>query len=61
VRGAEAKVRLPARRCGLPHASKAQAEQVRAVAVDRIGAVIGRLPPDLLAGLDNALRLNLAL
>ena len=46
---------------GLAHDSKAQAEQVRAVAVERIGAQVGDLPPDLLGALDEALRLHLAL
>ena len=54
-------VLLPARETGLRLDSKAQAEQVRAVAVERIGAQVGSLPPDLLAALDEALRLHLAL
>lgn len=41
--------------------SKAQAEQVRSVSVDRIGPVIGRLPTHLIAQLDDALRLHLQL
>ena len=54
-------VLLPAERCGLPRASKAQAEQIRAVSVDRIAGVAGRLPPDLLDDLDDAIRLHLSL
>lgn len=54
-------VLLPARTCGLPKASKAQGEQVRSVAVQRIGTVVGRLPGQLLAELDDALRLHLGL
>jgi mRNA interferase MazF len=54
-------VMLPARSCGLPKASKAQAEQIRSVAVQRIGSVVGRLPADLLAELDDAIRLHLDL
>ncbi len=54
-------VLLPATRCDLAHDSKAQAEQIRSVAHDRIGAVVGRLPADLLVELDRALRLHLAL
>jgi len=54
-------VLLPARETGLRLDSKAQAEQVRAVAVERIGTQVGSLPPDLLAALDEALRLHLAL
>jgi mRNA interferase MazF len=52
---------LPASSSGLADDSKAQAEQVRAVAVERVGARIGALPPDALAELDEALRLHLAL
>ena len=54
-------VMLPAHETGLRLDSKAQAEQVRAVAVERIGAQVGSLPPDLLSALDEALRLHLAL
>jgi len=52
---------LPASRTGLRQDSKAQAEQVRAVAVERIGGLVGELPTDLVAALDEALRLHLAL
>ena len=54
-------VLLPSAVTGLRHDSKAQAEQVRSVSVGRVGARIGHLTPDLLAALDNALRLHLAL
>ena len=54
-------VLLPASRTGLARDSKAQAEQVRAVAVERIGSKLGELPSDLVALLDEALRLHLAL
>src|SRR6266481_9493429 len=37
-------VLLPAHQTGLPRDSKAQAEQVRSVAVERIGTRMGRLP-----------------
>lgn len=47
--------------CGLATDSKAQAEQVRAVAVERVGRRIGRLPPATLRGLEDALRTHLAL
>jgi mRNA interferase MazF len=40
---------------------KAQAEQVRSVDVERIGEHVGTVPPDLMADLDEALRLHLAL
>ena len=46
---------------GLERPSKAQAEQVRSVAVERIGRRIGALDADELAALDEALRLHLAL
>jgi mRNA interferase MazF len=52
---------LPAAECGLRQDSKAQAEQVRSVAVERIGAAVGRLPAHIQADLDRALRLHLAL
>jgi mRNA interferase MazF len=51
-------VLLPAKECGLRRASKAQAEQVRSVAVGRVGSAIGRLPQAVLAALDDALRLH---
>ncbi len=54
-------VSLPARSCGLPKASKAQAEQIRSVAAERIGSIVGHLPPKLLAELADAIRLHLAL
>lgn len=54
-------VLLPARECGLAVESKAQAEQVRAVAVDRLGRRLGALPPAVLRRLDDALRVHLAL
>ncbi|AYF77044.1 type II toxin-antitoxin system PemK/MazF family toxin [Nocardia yunnanensis] len=46
---------------GLRVASKAQAEQVRSVSVERVGRVLGRLSVKQLSELDNALRLHLAL
>ena len=54
-------VRLPARATGLPIDSKAHAEQVRSVAVQRIGPRLGRVPADVMEKLDGALRLHLAL
>jgi mRNA interferase MazF len=54
-------VLLPGAGTGLSRDSKAQAEQVRAVAVERLGARIGTLTPALMAELDEALRLHLAL
>jgi mRNA interferase MazF len=52
---------LTAQATGLRVDSKAQAEQVRSVALERIGPVVGRLPADVLAQLDEALRLHLQL
>jgi len=54
-------VLLPADETGLPRDSKAQAEQVRSVAVERIGPIVGRLGGALTVALDDALRLHLAL
>jgi mRNA interferase MazF len=54
-------VLLRAGQTGLRQDSKAQAEQVRSVAVERIGKQIGRLPAAALAELDGALRVHLAL
>lgn len=52
---------LPAHATGLPRDSKAQAEQVRSVAVERLGAVLGRIPTEVMTELDDALRLHLQL
>ena len=46
---------------GLRSDSKAQAEQVRAVAVGLLGDRVGTIPQALMADLDEALRLHLAL
>jgi len=54
-------VRVPSGTAGLSRDSKAQAEQVRAVAVERIGARLGSVPEDLMTSIDRALRLHLAL
>ncbi len=54
-------VLLPAGVGGLRTESKAQAEQVRAVAIARIGESLGELPPAIMASIDQALRLHLAL
>jgi mRNA interferase MazF len=54
-------VLLPADRTGLHRDSKAQAEQVRSVAVERVGTRIGRLPTAVMTQLDQALRLHLGL
>ena len=54
-------VLLPAGQTGLPRDSKAQAEQVRSVAVERIGKRVGQLPAALVTELDQALRIHLSL
>ncbi len=54
-------VLLPATECGLPRDSKAQAEQVRSVAIERVGRRVGHLPASLLSELEDALRLHLGL
>ena len=54
-------VLMPSARAGLDRDSKAQAEQVRSVSVERLGARLGTVPGDLLADLEDALRLHLAL
>ncbi|MBU3060232.1 type II toxin-antitoxin system PemK/MazF family toxin [Nocardia sp. NEAU-G5] len=41
--------------------SKAQAEQVRSVSVDRLGPALGRLPARVVDEIDRALRLHLDL
>lgn len=52
---------LPAGVSGLRVDSKAQAEQVRSVSVERVGPVLGRVPPELMRDVDEALRLHLQL
>ncbi|TNC23989.1 type II toxin-antitoxin system PemK/MazF family toxin [Amycolatopsis alkalitolerans] len=54
-------VLLRAEECGLRADSKAQAEQVRSVAMERVGRKAGQMPPAVMAKLDNALRLHLGL
>lgn len=54
-------VLLTAEATGLARDSKAQAEQVRSVAVQRVGDRIGTLGSADLAELDEALRIHLAL
>lgn len=54
-------VLLSAANTGLAVASKAQAEQVRSVATQRLLRRLGRVSPAELTDLDDALRLHLAL
>ena len=54
-------VLLPEGAGGLPRESKAQAEQVCAVDVQRIGRLVGHLDAEHVAAIDDALRLHLDL
>ncbi|MFM8868249.1 MAG: type II toxin-antitoxin system PemK/MazF family toxin [Ilumatobacteraceae bacterium] len=54
-------VHLPRESSGLRRESKAQAEQIRAVSIARIGDRVGRLSADAQEQLNVALRLHLAL
>lgn len=54
-------VLLPAELTGLRADSKAQCEQVRAVSVQRLGPILGRIPATIMGELDEALRLHLQL
>lgn len=54
-------VLLPADDTGLDRDSKAQAEQVRSIDVERASPALGRVPVALLDDLDDALRLHLGL
>ena len=52
-------LRLSASRTGLDRDSKAQAEQIRSVSVERVGERVGLVPYALLSQLDDALRIHL--
>jgi mRNA interferase MazF len=52
---------LPAVDSGLKQDSKAQAEQIRSIAVERVGPILGRVPAAAMTDLDNAIRLHLQL
>lgn len=54
-------VLLPSSVTGLERDSKAQAEQIRSVAVDRVGERLGQVPASLMDRIDESLRLHLAL
>ena len=54
-------VLLPAEASGLDRDSKAQAEQVRSVSVERVRDQLGSVPAPLMLELDEALRVHLAL
>jgi mRNA interferase MazF len=54
-------VLLAAAETGLDHDSKAQAEQVRSIAVERVGDRLGVVPSAIMLEIDEALRLHLNL
>ena len=54
-------VPLTALDTGLDRDSKAQAEQIRSVAVERVGARVGIVPDAIMLAIDAALRLHLRL
>ena len=54
-------VLLLAAATGLQSDSKAQAEQIRSIAAERIGKSLGQVPAGIMLHIDEALRLHLAL
>ncbi len=54
-------VLLPPEPTGLLEVSLAQADQIRAISITRIGATIGHVPPDVMGDIDDAIRLHLDL
>jgi len=54
-------VLLPAAETGLDRDSKAQAEQIRSVAVERVGDRLGVVPNATMLDIDEAIRLHLGL
>lgn len=54
-------VLIPASESGLEFDSKAQTEQIRAVAMQRVQQPLGFIPPPLMRQIDQALRIQLAL
>ena len=54
-------VLVPGEESGLDRDSKAQAEQVRSISVERVKERVGSVPAPLMLELDEALRLHLAL
>ncbi len=54
-------VLLPRTATGLDRVSKAQAEQIRSIAVERIGSRVGVVTAESMAAIDEAVRLHLAL
>ncbi len=54
-------VLLPAAETGLDRDSKAQAEQIRSIAVERVGDRLGVVPNAIMLDIDEAMRLHLGL
>jgi mRNA interferase MazF len=54
-------VLLPAAATGLDRDSKAQAEQVRSIAAERVGDRLGVVPRSIMRDIEEALRLHLGL
>lgn len=54
-------VLLPSGKTGLDRDSKAQAEQIRSIAVERVGDRLGVVPNAVMLDIDEALRLHLGL
>jgi len=54
-------VLLPAAETGLDRDSKAQAEQIRSIAVERVGDRLGVVPNAIMLDINEALRLHLSL
>ena len=54
-------VLLPAAETGLDRDSKAQAEQIRSIAVERLDQRVGVVPNAIMLDIDEALRLHLGL
>jgi len=52
-------IALPAAQTGLDRDSKAQAEQIRSIAFERLGERLGVVPASIMLDLDEALRLHL--
>ncbi len=52
---------LPATATGLRQDSKAQTEQVRSIASEQLGAVLGQVPAEVMVNIDEALRIHLQL
>ena len=54
-------VLLPSEETGLDRDSKAQAEQVRSISVERVGGRLGVVPDAIMVAIDDALRMHLDL